>query len=85
MKKLLRRLSQFNKTAVPVRYPPKDPRSNPRLNGGVWGPWYKEENKKKKSNKTKAKKMQKKKSKARMRKQLAAHSSIKCHPSVATG
>lgn len=25
VKKLLRRLSQFNKTAVPVRYPPKTP------------------------------------------------------------
>ncbi|KAM7317960.1 hypothetical protein ACRRTK_022697 [Alexandromys fortis] len=61
VKKLLRRLSQFNKTAVPVRYPPKDPRSNPRLNGGVWGPWYEEENKKKKTNKTKAKENKRKK------------------------
>nr|XP_008516307.1 PREDICTED: arylsulfatase J isoform X1 [Equus przewalskii] len=68
VKKLLRRLSQYNKTAVPVRYPPKDPRSNPRLNGGVWGPWYKEENKKKKPSKKKAEKKQKK-SKTKKKKQ----------------
>ncbi|XP_077032907.1 arylsulfatase J isoform X2 [Agelaius phoeniceus] len=68
VKQLLRRLSQFNKTAVPVRYPPKDPRSNPKLNGGVWGPWFKEDEKKKKSDKSKGankqKKMKKKKKKA---------------------
>ncbi|XP_078069909.1 arylsulfatase J-like isoform X2 [Mustelus asterias] len=39
VKKLLRRLAQYNKTAVPVKYPPKDPRSNPNLNGGAWVPW----------------------------------------------
>ncbi|KAG5845586.1 hypothetical protein ANANG_G00140850 [Anguilla anguilla] len=42
VKRLLLRLAQYNKTAVPVRYPAKDSRSNPQLNGGVWGPWYKE-------------------------------------------
>ncbi|XP_043917545.1 arylsulfatase J [Protopterus annectens] len=42
VKQLLKKLAQYNKTAVPVRYPPRDPRSNPRLNGGVWGPWYKD-------------------------------------------
>ncbi|OWK55259.1 Arylsulfatase J [Lonchura striata] len=47
VKQLLRRLSQFNKTAVPVRYPPKDPRSNPKLNGG------KKIKKKKKANRKK--------------------------------
>ncbi|XP_049599749.1 arylsulfatase J isoform X1 [Syngnathus scovelli] len=42
VKKMLMRLAQYNKTAVRVRYPPKDPRSNPQYNGGVWGPWYEE-------------------------------------------
>ncbi|PWA16046.1 hypothetical protein CCH79_00018744 [Gambusia affinis] len=43
VKKMLMRLVQYNKTAVPVRYPAKDLRSNPQYNGGVWGPWYKDE------------------------------------------
>ncbi|XP_039702834.1 arylsulfatase J [Pteropus medius] len=43
VRQLLRRLSRFNRTAVPVRYPPRDPRGNPRLHGGVWGPWYHQE------------------------------------------
>nr|XP_020450509.1 arylsulfatase J [Monopterus albus] len=43
VKKMLVRLVQYNKTAVPVRYPSKDLRSNPQYNGGVWGPWYKDE------------------------------------------
>ncbi|KAG8592980.1 hypothetical protein GDO81_000684 [Engystomops pustulosus] len=60
VKQLLRRLAQFNKSAVPVRYPPKDPRSNPKLNGGVWGPWYKESKKKKNSGRKSKKKKDKK-------------------------
>uniref|UniRef100_A0A8C6STG3 Arylsulfatase family, member J n=1 Tax=Neogobius melanostomus TaxID=47308 RepID=A0A8C6STG3_9GOBI len=43
VKKMLLRLAHYNKTAVPVRYPAKDLRSNPQFNGGVWGPWYKDE------------------------------------------
>ncbi|MGH0164296.1 UNVERIFIED_CONTAM: hypothetical protein FKN15_047077 [Acipenser sinensis] len=43
VKQLLLKLALYNKTAVPVRYPPKDTRSNPQLNGGVWGPWYKDD------------------------------------------
>ncbi|XP_072921231.1 arylsulfatase J-like [Hemitrygon akajei] len=39
VKRLLLRLVQYNKTAVPVKYPPKDPRSHPTLNGGAWVPW----------------------------------------------
>ncbi|XP_067874143.1 arylsulfatase J isoform X1 [Heterodontus francisci] len=39
VKKLLLRLAKYNKTAVPVKYPPKDPRCNPNLNGGAWIPW----------------------------------------------
>ncbi|XP_045687216.1 arylsulfatase J [Phyllostomus hastatus] len=60
VRQLLRRLSRFNKTAVPVRYPPGDPRSNPQLNGGVWGPWYKEEGKTQRPRKHKAPGQQKK-------------------------
>ncbi|XP_073496043.1 arylsulfatase J [Phyllobates terribilis] len=76
VKQLLRRLAQFNKSAVPVRYPPKDPRSNPKLNGGVWGPWYKESKKQKKTNKKSKKKKNKKN--ARHRKQQYSG----CHPSL---
>ncbi|GFO20381.1 arylsulfatase b-like [Plakobranchus ocellatus] len=37
---LLSLLTEFNSTAVPVRFPPThDPESNPALHGGVWGPW----------------------------------------------
>ncbi|KAG9480254.1 hypothetical protein GDO78_011976 [Eleutherodactylus coqui] len=74
VKQLLRRLAQFNKSAVPVRYPPKDPRSNPKLNGGVWGPWYKESKKQRKSNRKSKKKKDKKK--ASHRKQQFSG----CHP-----
>jgi arylsulfatase I/J len=37
---LLERLAFYNRTAVPVRYPPEDPRGQPDLNGGAWGPWF---------------------------------------------
>ncbi|XP_056421409.1 arylsulfatase J isoform X2 [Hyla sarda] len=76
VKQLLRRLAQFNKSAVPVRYPPKDPRSNPKLNGGVWGPWYKES--KKKKNSSKKSKRKKDKKNAKHRKQQYSG----CHPSL---
>ena len=36
---LLSRLAEYNATAVPVRYPPNDPLSNPKYNNGYWGPW----------------------------------------------
>lgn len=36
---LLELLTQFNNTAVPPRFPPPDPRCNPALHGGAWGPW----------------------------------------------
>lgn len=41
VKHLLQRLSHYNSTAVPPRYPEPDPESNPKLHGGVWGPWEK--------------------------------------------
>ncbi|KAM4675293.1 arylsulfatase I [Discoglossus pictus] len=43
VKELLIRLAHYNRTAIPVRYPPEDPRGNPELNGGAWGPWASEE------------------------------------------
>ncbi|XP_026865448.2 arylsulfatase I [Electrophorus electricus] len=39
VKQLLARLAFYNRTAVPVRYPAEDPRADPSLNGGAWGPW----------------------------------------------
>ncbi len=39
VKELLYKLSNYNSIAVPPRYPPPDPRCNPSLLGGAWGPW----------------------------------------------
>ena len=39
VKKLLGRLAFHNSTAVPVMFPPFDPKSNPDRFGGVWSPW----------------------------------------------
>ncbi|XP_077987808.1 arylsulfatase B-like [Glandiceps talaboti] len=36
---LLKKLRGYQKTAVPARYPPFDPRSDPKFHGGAWGPW----------------------------------------------
>lgn len=36
---LMRRLKEYNATAVPVRYPKPDPASLPELHGNVWAPW----------------------------------------------
>ncbi|XP_077988816.1 arylsulfatase B-like [Glandiceps talaboti] len=36
---LLERLEAYQNTAVPTVYPLFDPKSNPKLHGGVWGPW----------------------------------------------
>ncbi|XP_063784706.1 arylsulfatase I [Pseudophryne corroboree] len=43
VKELLARLAFYNRSAIPVRYPNEDPRGNPELNGGAWGPWASEE------------------------------------------
>lgn len=83
VRQLLRRLSQFNRTAVPVRYPPRDPRSNPRLNGGVWGPWYKEDSKKKKPRRSKAERKQKESK--RKKKPQDAGSVPRCHSGARRG
>ncbi|CAL8277223.1 unnamed protein product [Lota lota] len=40
---LLERLAFYNRTAVPVFYPPDDPRADPALHGGAWVPWVEEE------------------------------------------
>ncbi|XP_072020732.1 arylsulfatase J-like [Amphiura filiformis] len=39
VKRMMERLKAYNATAVPPWYPPPDPNSNPKYNGGVWGPW----------------------------------------------
>lgn len=36
---LMKKLREYNATAVPVRYPDPDPASNPELYGNVWTPW----------------------------------------------
>lgn len=40
---LLRRLVHYNRTTVPVSYPPDDPRANPNRRRGAWEPWVPEE------------------------------------------
>lgn len=32
-------LAQFNKTAVPCRFPEPDPKADPKYHDGYWGPW----------------------------------------------
>ncbi|KAK7097264.1 arylsulfatase J-like [Littorina saxatilis] len=39
VKQLLQKLTGYNATAEPPRYPPDDPACDPRKHGGVWGPW----------------------------------------------
>ncbi|XP_071964098.1 LOW QUALITY PROTEIN: arylsulfatase J-like [Antedon mediterranea] len=36
---MLEKLASYNKTAVPCKFPLPDPSSDPKLHGGVWGPW----------------------------------------------
>ncbi|GCB68116.1 hypothetical protein scyTo_0012230 [Scyliorhinus torazame] len=43
VKRLLARLAYYDSTSIPVRYPAEDPRANPELNGGAWGPWASED------------------------------------------
>lgn len=39
VKMLLDKLAAYNKTAVPVQFPPYDPNSAPDKHNGVWMPW----------------------------------------------
>ncbi|XP_053186433.1 arylsulfatase I-like isoform X2 [Scomber japonicus] len=43
VQRLLARLVYYNQTAVPVYFPPDDPRANPSQHGGAWVPWVDEE------------------------------------------
>ncbi|XP_074545724.1 arylsulfatase I-like [Halichoeres trimaculatus] len=43
VQRLLERLVYYNQTAVPVYFPPDDPRANPDLHEGAWVPWVDEE------------------------------------------
>ncbi|XP_050925759.1 arylsulfatase I [Lates calcarifer] len=42
VERLLARLAYYNQTAVPVYFPPDDPRANPSQHGGAWVPWVDE-------------------------------------------
>lgn len=42
VQQLLARLAHYNRTAVPVYFPPDDPRANPSQHGGAWVPWVDE-------------------------------------------
>uniref|UniRef100_A0A665XE97 Sulfatase N-terminal domain-containing protein n=1 Tax=Echeneis naucrates TaxID=173247 RepID=A0A665XE97_ECHNA len=43
VQRLLARLAYYNQTAVPVYFPPDDPRANPGEHGGAWVPWVDED------------------------------------------
>ncbi|XP_071391521.1 arylsulfatase I-like [Centroberyx affinis] len=43
VQRLLGRLAFYNRTAVPVYFPPDDPRADPERHGGAWVPWVEEE------------------------------------------
>ena len=39
VKLMLKRLNEYNTTAVPPRFPAFDPESSPKKHGGQWIPW----------------------------------------------
>ena len=39
LREMLDKLAQYQKTAVPCRYPDNDRRADPKYLGGFWGPW----------------------------------------------
>ncbi|XP_070774971.1 arylsulfatase I-like isoform X6 [Enoplosus armatus] len=43
VQQLMARLAYYNQTAVPVYFPPDDPRANPSRHSGAWVPWVDEE------------------------------------------
>ncbi|KAK5860392.1 hypothetical protein PBY51_021873 [Eleginops maclovinus] len=43
VRRLMVRLAFHNQTAVPVYFPPDDPRANPSRHSGAWVPWVEEE------------------------------------------
>ncbi|XP_037537856.1 arylsulfatase I isoform X7 [Nematolebias whitei] len=43
VQQLLARLAYYNQTAVPVYFPPNDPRADPKRHAGAWVPWADEE------------------------------------------
>uniref|UniRef100_A0A3P8X3L0 Sulfatase N-terminal domain-containing protein n=1 Tax=Cynoglossus semilaevis TaxID=244447 RepID=A0A3P8X3L0_CYNSE len=43
VQQLLARLAYYNQTAVPVYFPPDDPRANPSHHSGAWVPWVEDE------------------------------------------
>ncbi|KAM6984997.1 arylsulfatase I [Aplochiton taeniatus] len=63
VKQLLARLAFYNRTAVPVRFPPDDHRANPDQHRGAWVPWVGEEEKEEEGSKGVYKKGRNKKKK----------------------
>uniref|UniRef100_A0A8C3A5A2 Sulfatase N-terminal domain-containing protein n=1 Tax=Cyclopterus lumpus TaxID=8103 RepID=A0A8C3A5A2_CYCLU len=43
VRRLMDRLASYNRTAVPVYFPPDDPRADPSRHGGAWLPWVDDE------------------------------------------
>nr|XP_033505873.1 arylsulfatase I-like [Epinephelus lanceolatus] len=43
VQQLMARLAYYNRTAVPVYFPPDDPRADPSQHSGAWEPWVEEE------------------------------------------
>lgn len=43
VQRLLARLAHYNRTAVPVYFPPDDLRADPSQHGGAWVPWVNED------------------------------------------
>ncbi|XP_061879098.1 arylsulfatase I-like [Entelurus aequoreus] len=43
VQQLLSRLAFYNRTAVPVYFPPDDPGADPGLRGGAWAPWVEDD------------------------------------------
>ncbi|XP_056148998.1 arylsulfatase I-like [Lampris incognitus] len=68
VQRLLARLAYHNRTAVPVHFPPDDPRANPDRHGGAWVPWVGEEEKEEEGNKGVYKKGKNRKKKKRKKK-----------------
>ncbi|XP_077955832.1 arylsulfatase I isoform X2 [Gasterosteus aculeatus] len=43
VRRLMARLAHYNQSAVPVYFPPDDPRADPARHAGAWVPWVEEE------------------------------------------
>ncbi|XP_077412143.1 arylsulfatase I-like [Vanacampus margaritifer] len=64
--RLLARLAHYNRTAVPVHFPPDDPRAHPNQHGGAWVPWIDRDEDQDQGRKMVQQKNSKKKNKCRL-------------------